>query len=174
MKESKEIEIFEEMKEKEENFIAHKRNKKKKKSIFKRIFIFIYISSLILTIIFSIIRAKTAFIIFLSISIVISACLLLRFIIIKIRNCIKERERLLKEDEERKKKEKEERKKKEKEERKRKKKEIIDRQFALNKSDEGKKTEDVKKVLEDMCALGSIMKEEILEEKKKSQKNLYQ
>ena len=167
MKESKEIEIFEEMKEKEENFIDHKRNKKKKKSIFKRIFIFIYISSLILTIIFSIIRAKTAFIIFLSISIVISACLLLRFIIIKIRNCIKERERLLKEDEERKKKEKEERKKKEKEERKRKKKEIIDRQFALNKSDEGKKTEDVKKVLEDMCALGSIMKEEILEEKKK-------
>ena len=114
MKESKEIETFEEMKEKEENFIDHKRNKKKKKSIFKRIFIFIYISSLILTIIFSIIRAKTAFIIFLSISIVISACLLLRFIIIKIRNCIKERERLLKENEETKKKEKEERKRKKK------------------------------------------------------------
>jgi len=160
MKELKEIEVFEEMKEKEENFIGHKRSKKKKKFNFKRILIFIYIISLILTTIFFIIREKIAFIIFLSISVIITACLLVRFTIIEINSCVKERERLLKEVEEIKR--------KKEEERKRKKKEIINRQFVLYKADKGKiTTENVKKVLEDMCILGSIMKEEILEETKK-------
>ena len=36
-----------------------------------------------------------------------------------------------------------------------------------------KKPEKVEEVLEDMCVLGSIMKEEIIEEKKIIQKNLY-
>ena len=190
MKAPKEIEIFEEMKEKDENLIEHKRSKKKNKSIFKRIFIFIYISSLILTTIFNIIRTKTAFIIFLSISIIFSACLLVRLIIIGIKNRKKERERLLKEEEEKKKKEEEEKrrkkeeeerrkeeekqKKKEEEEREKKKKEIIERQFLKKLNNGENRKENVKEVLEDMCILGSIMKKEILEEKKTIQKNLYQ
>ena len=184
METSKEIEIFEEMKEKEENLIEYKRSKKKNKSLFKRIFFFIYISSLILTIIFNIIQAKTTFIIFLSISIIFSACLLVRFIIIEIKNCKKEKERLLKEEEEKKKKEEDEKrrkkeeeerkkeeekqKKKEEEERKKKKKEIIERQFLKKLNNGENRKENVKEVLEDMCILGTIMKEEILEEKKKN------
>ena len=176
MKSSKEIEIFEEMKEKEENLIGYKRSKKKNKSTFKRIFIFIYISSLILTSIFNIIRAKTAFIIFLSISIIFSACLLVNLVIIEIKNYKKEKERLLKEEEEKKKKEEnekrrkkeEEERRKEEEERKRKKKEIIERQFLKKLNNVENRKESVKEVLEDMCILGSIMKEEILEEKEKN------
>jgi hypothetical protein len=93
-----------------------------------------------------------AFIIFLVITIIISLCLLVYYIIGK--RYIKESEISLKL-------------KQEEEERSKKKKEIIDRQFALKKSDEEKiRTENVTKVLEDMCAFGTIMKEEILEEKK--------
>ena len=58
------------------------------------------------------------------------------------------------------------------EERKKKKEEIVQRQkkYMLDIT----KHENVKEVLEDMCVLGSIMKEEIIEEKKIIQKNLYQ
>ena len=53
--------------------------------------------------------------------------------------------------------------------RKKEKKEIIDKQsnFRLIKNKESNKKEETKEVLEDMCIMGSIMKEEILEEKKK-------
>ena len=69
-----------------------------------------------------------------------------------------------------KKKEESERKKKEEEERKKKKEEILKRQKEYRKAQfttiNYKKPEEEKKVLEDMCVLGSIMKEEIFEEKK--------
>ena len=54
-------------------------------------------------------------------------------------------------------------------ERERKKKEIVERQFILDKNEKSNKSEDkTKQVLEDMCVLGSIMKEEIIEEKKRT------
>ena len=146
-------EILEEKVILKENSIGHKINKRKKKINFNALFILIDIISLILTIIFGIFRSMIAFIILLVITIIISLCLLVYFIIEK-KRYIKEREIWLKIKQE--------------EERKKKKKEIINRQFALKKSNEGKiGTENVKKVLEDMCAFGTIMKEEILEEKKK-------
>jgi len=86
-----------------------------------------------------------------------------------------EEERKKKEEEERKKKEEEERKKKEEEERKKKvmkkqKEEIMARQKEYRKAQFNtimkKKSEKVEDILEDMCILGSIMKEEIIEEKK--------
>ena len=68
------------------------------------------------------------------------------------------------------KKKKEEEKKKKEEEMKRKKKEILKRQQEYRKAqysiiNQGK-SEKVEEVLEDMCTLGNIMKEEIIEEKK--------
>ena len=57
------------------------------------------------------------------------------------------------------------------EKRKRKKKEIIKRQIQIKAIKS--KLENVKEVLEDMCVLGRIMKEEIIEEKKKIPKNLF-
>ena len=79
-------------------------------------------------------------------------------------------------EEERKRKEEEERKRQEEErERQKKKKEIFKRQLQLRKEqklNQSKKVatdeEKVKEVLEDMCVLGSIMKEEIIEEKQKN------
>ena len=79
-------------------------------------------------------------------------------------------------EEERKRKEEEERKRQEEErERQKKKKEIFKRQLQLRKEqklNQSKKVatdeEKVKEVLEDMCVLGSIMKEEIREEKQKN------
>ena len=61
------------------------------------------------------------------------------------------------------------------EERKKKKKEILERQSFSNKNDKNKNTklnkgrnkEKIKEVLEDMCVLGTIMKEEIIEEKRR-------
>ena len=91
----------------------------------------------------------------------------------------KEEEEIKKQEEERKRKEEEERKRKEEEEeekeRQMKKKEIFKRQLQLRKEqklNQSKKVatdeEKVKEVLEDMCVLGSIMKEEIIEEKQKN------
>jgi len=59
-------------------------------------------------------------------------------------------------------------KKKRKEEDQIKKKEILDRQLQFRKVENNSKNqkENIKEVLEDMCVLGSIMKEEIIEEKK--------
>ena len=102
----------------------------------------------------------------------------------KLKKELEEKIKKIEEEEERKKKEEEERKKKEEEERLRKveemlrklkKKEILKRQFELrndqkliqSKNDE-KNIEKVKEVLEHMCILGRIMKEEILEEKQKN------
>ena len=86
-----------------------------------------------------------------------------------------EEERKKKEEEERKKKEEEERKKKE---MKKQKEEIMARQKEYRKAQFNtimkKKSEKVEDILEDMCILGSIMKEEIIEEKKIIPKNLLQ
>ena len=148
-------EILEEKEVLEEISIKDKIVNKEKKFNFKALLIIIDIISLILTIIFVIVRSKIAFTIFLVITIIISICLLVYFIIEK-KLFINKTEILLKQEEE------------ELEERNKKKKEIIDRQIDLKKSDEGKiKTENITKVLEDMCAFGTIMKEEIIEEKKK-------
>ena len=81
----------------------------------------------------------------------------------------KEGEKKRKEEE---KKRKEEEKKRKEEEMKKQKKEILERQLEYRKAQYSKinqrKTEKVEEVLEDMCILGSIMKEEIIEEKKKN------
>ena len=79
--------------------------------------------------------------------------------------------------EEEKKKAEEEKKKKE-EEMKKQKKLILERQKEYRKAQyqniiNSKKPEKVEEVLEDMCILGSIMKEEIIEEKKVIRKNLF-
>ena len=88
-----------------------------------------------------------------------------------------EEEKKRKEEEEKKRKEeekkrKEEEKKRKEEEMKKQKKEILERQLEYRKAQYNKinqrKTEKVEEVLEDMCILGSIMKEEIIEEKKKN------
>ena len=82
-----------------------------------------------------------------------------------------------KKKEEEKKKAEEEKKKKE-EEMKKQKKLILERQKEYRKAQyqniiNSKKPEKVEEVLEDMCILGSIMKEEIIEEKKVIRKNLF-
>ena len=83
----------------------------------------------------------------------------------------KEEEEKKRKEEEKKRKEEEEKKRKE-EEMKKQKKEILERQLEYRKAQYSKinqrKTEKVEEVLEDMCILGSIMKEEIIEEKKKN------
>ena len=86
----------------------------------------------------------------------------------------KQEEEIRKKKEEELKRKKEEELKKEKEERMRKKKEILERQEKLRKEqllnkvyEKQTKEEKVKEVLEDMCVLGDIMKEEIIEEKEK-------
>ena len=86
----------------------------------------------------------------------------------KLRKQKEEEEKKRKEEEEKLRKQKEEEeKKKEEEKRKLKKREILKRQLQLRKEqNKYKKEEKVKEVLEDMCILGSIMKEEIEEEKK--------
>ena len=83
-------------------------------------------------------------------------------------------EELRKKEEEERRRQKEEELRREKEERIRKKQEILERQAKLrkeqlmNKTYENKSREEkVKEVLEDMCVLGDIMKEEIIEEKAK-------
>ena len=78
----------------------------------------------------------------------------------------KDEEKRRKEAEEKRRKLEEEYRIKEYEERQRKKKEIIKRQKRFQAKEI--KQENVKEVLEDMCVLGSIMKEEIIEEKKKN------
>jgi len=156
MKPLNDKEILEEKEENEENLIEYKISKKGDKFNLKALFILIDIISLILTAILGILKYMIAFIIFLVITIIISLSLLVIFIF-ENKRYNKNGDIFLKQEEE-----------EVEEERKRKKKEIIDRQFALKKSDEEKiRTENVTKVLEDMCAFGSIMKEEILEEKKK-------
>ena len=86
-----------------------------------------------------------------------------------------EEEKKKKEEE---KKKKEEEKKKKEEEMKKQKKLILERQKEYRKAQyqniiNSKKPEKVEEVLEDMCILGSIMKEEIIEEKKVIRKNLF-
>ena len=136
---------------------------------------------LALTIIFGLFKIKIAFILFLVLTIIILFIVIIYEIIIR-KKFKEEQERILKKEveeiEKLKKIKKEEiQRKKEEEERKRKKKEIIERQSFLNKNDKNinknkkstvikKKEEKIKEILEDMCVLGSIIKEEIIEEKK--------
>lgn len=146
----------------------------KNRMVLKTLDIFV----LTLTIIFALFKVIIAFKIFLTLAIII-LCLIIIYEMI-IRKKLKEKkEKLLKLEEEEikilKKNRMEEIQKRKEEERKKKKKEILERQSFSNKNDKNKNTklnkgrnkEKIKEVLEDMCVLGTIMKEEIIEEKRR-------
>ena len=132
-----------------------------------KLFIILDIISLLIMIIFLIFSYKILFWIFFFITIILTILVIISFVLInkeKKKLWIKEQDILInlediiaKEIEQNN---------LLKEERKKKKEEIIDRN--KNSMEGETKHENVKEVLEDMCVLGSIMKEEILEEKKKN------
>ena len=130
-----------------------------------KLFIILDIISFITTIIFLISSFNTFFWIFFSITILLTILVIISFVIIcKEKKELKIDEIMINEEESNVKEKNDEI--EYKEEREKKKEEIVERQKKYM-SGEIKK-ENVKEVLEDMCVLGSIMKEEIIEEKKKN------
>ena len=154
--------------------------KEEKEKLFKNrmVLITLDIFVLTLTILFALFKVIIAFKIFLTLAIII-LCLIIIYEIIIRRKLKEKKEKLLKLEEEEikilKKNRMEEIQKRKEEERKKKKKEILERQSFSNKNDKNKNTklnkgrnkEKIKEVLEDMCVLGTIMKEEIIEEKRR-------
>ena len=151
LKDIKSIEEKEENEGEKEYLIENIGKKVSKKNRFNyiRLLIFSIIICLILAIISKILNAKIIFKIFIFMIIILSFLIIIITIIDK-RKAKKEKEEIMKKEMQ--------------------KKEILKRQLEYRKGQfkkiVQKKPEKVEEVLEDMCILGSIMKEEIIEEKK--------
>ena len=141
---------------------------------YTKLFLIIDIVSFILTLFFTILFVKALFIIFLCLTIIFTFALIIS-LYLDFKRKEKEKEKVELERQEKKKREIKEEELiqiQEKKEREIKKKEILERQSEFRKKEQSDeknlKTEENKKtVIEDMCVLGSIMKQEIIEEKQK-------